>query len=84
MELLYNRRVLMKNKSNIWENIDGCADQYRCTTSLYLLSMLSNTYNIAIYNGAGSTGHDKDVVDGLDDTNKRFIYNVDDNYETSW
>ena len=35
--------------------------------------MLSHTYNILIDCGVGATGHGKDVVDGLNATDKRFI-----------
>ena len=52
----------MKNKSTIWDNTDGCAEKYTCPTALYLLSMLSHTYNIVIYCGFGSPVHGKDVV----------------------
>ena len=60
MELLQNRKFLMK-KSNICDDTDGCADQYRCATSLYLLSMLYHLYNIVIDCCFGSHGHGKDV-----------------------
>ena len=35
--------------------------------------MFANTYNIIIYRGIGSLGHGREFVDGLNDTNKRFI-----------
>ena len=63
----------MTNKSTIWDNKDGCAYQYRCANALYLLSMLSHSYNTVIYRGVGSPGNGKDVVDGLNATNKRFL-----------
>ena len=79
MEILQNIMVLMTNKSNIWYNTSGCADQYRCVTELYLLSMLSHKYNIVIYPGVGAPGNGKYVVDGLNATDKMFLYNIDEN-----
>ena len=73
MELLQNRKVFMKNKSTIWENKDGCADQYICATALYLLSMFSHVYNIVIDHGAGAPGHGKYVVDDFKNTDARFL-----------
>ena len=57
----------------IWENTDGCTDQYLCTTALYLLSMLAHAYNIIIDSGVGEPGHGRYFVDGLNDTNKKFL-----------
>ena len=37
----------------IIENKYGCYDQFRCETSLYILSMMANTYNVIIYHGVG-------------------------------
>ena len=55
---------------NIWGNKDCCAEQYFCATALYSLSMLAHTYNIRIYYGGGSPGHGREVVDGLNATEK--------------
>ena len=43
--------------STIWENMDGCAEQYLCATDKYLLSMLSHAYNNKIDRGVGAPGH---------------------------
>ena len=42
-------------------------------TGIYLLSMLANAYNIIINHGVGSTGHGREVVDGLDATDKKCL-----------
>ena len=49
IELLQNRQLLFWGLSTIWEDADGCAEKYRFTNALYLLSMLAHTYNIIIY-----------------------------------
>ena len=55
------------------ENTDECAKKYICATALYLLSMLSNSYNIVIDRIIWSLGHGKYVVDGLNATDNFFL-----------
>ena len=59
--------------STVLEHSDGCAEQYRCTTVIYLLSMLSQLYNSIIGIGIIAPGHVREVVDGLNATKKWFI-----------
>ena len=63
----------MKDKGTISEITYGCAEKYIYATVLYLLSMLSHTYNIIIDCGVGETGHGKYVVYGLNATDKIFL-----------
>ena len=58
--------------STMWVNTDGCEEQFRCATALYLLSMLAHAYKIIIYRGFGAPGHFREVVYGLNDTKKFF------------
>ena len=73
IELLQNRKQLFANMSTIWGNTCGCAEKYRCATALYLLSILAHRYNIIIDHGVGVPGHVREVVDGLNATEKRSI-----------
>ena len=73
IELSQNRTLLFAYMSNIWENTDGYAEQYRFATALYLFSMLAHAYNIIIYRGVRAPGHGRKVVDGLNATKKRFL-----------
>ena len=43
IELLQNRKVLFSEIIIIWENTDGCAEQYLCATVIYLLWILAHT-----------------------------------------
>ena len=65
-------------------NTGGCADQYSCITALYLLSILAHKYNIIINRGVGAPGHVIEVVDGLNDTNKKKSFNVNETCATNW
>ena len=58
----------------IWENTDGCDEQYRCASALYLMSVMSQPYSIVIDRGISAPGHGKEMVHGLNAVDKRYIY----------
>ena len=64
----------MSALSAIWENTDGCADQYRCATALYLMSFLSQSHSIIFDWYISAPGHGKEVVEGLNSVDKRYMY----------
>ena len=68
--------MLKTSLSTIWENTGGCAEQYRCASALYLMSVISQTYSLIIYWGISGPGHGKEVVDGLNAVDKRYIYQL--------
>eukprot|EP00957_Ditylum_brightwellii_P184269 14035330-Ditylum_brightwellii.AAC.1 len=55
------------------EDTYGCSKQYRSTSSLYLISTISIKYDIVIDHAIGAPGHGKDVVDGLNAVDKRYL-----------
>ena len=57
----------------VWDDTDGCGKQYRCGTALYLLSVLAGLFGIVIDRAIGAPGHGKDIVDGLNATDKVFL-----------
>ena len=52
---------------------DGCAKQYRCSIAYYLMSYLSKSYQIVINRAVDTPGHGKDVVDGFNAAQKRYL-----------
>ena len=48
VEILKEHKVLMSTLGTIWGNTDGCAEQYRCVSTLYLMSVMSQFYSITI------------------------------------
>ena len=56
-----------------WDDTDGCGKQYRCGTAIYLLSVLASTFDIVIDRAIGAPGHGKDLVDGLNATDKVYL-----------
>ena len=66
----------MSTLSTIWKNTDGCAEKYRCASALYLMSVLSQCLSLIIDRGISAPGHGKDVVDGLNSIDKRYMYQL--------
>ena len=62
--------------STIWENTDGCDEQYICASVLYLMSVMSKCYSIIIDQGISAPGHGKEMVDGLNAVDKSYIYQL--------
>ena len=76
IELLKEQKVLMSTLSTIWGNTDGCAEQYRCASALYLMSVVSQCYSVIIYCVIIAHGHIKEIVDGLKYIDKHYIYQL--------
>ena len=79
--LLEEKKLLTTYLSEIWENTDCCAEQYRCASSLYLMSVMSQCLSIIIDRVISAPGHGKEVVDGLNDVDKRYIYQLISNFQ---
>jgi hypothetical protein len=73
LQNLRERGVLEENVSVIYDNTDGCCSQYRCATSVFLLTILSSMFKVCIDRLVHAPGHGKDEVDGLNATTKRFL-----------
>ena len=57
----------------MWDQTDGCAKQYRCSIAYYLMSYLSTSYQIVLDRAVDIPGHGKDVVDGFNAVQKRYL-----------
>ena len=66
----------MSALSTIWENPDGWAEQYRCSTALYLMSGLSQRRSIIFDQGISELGNGKEVADGCNAIYKRYMYQL--------
>ena len=62
--------------SKIWENSEGCAEQYRRSPALYPMSLMSQCYSFIIDRGKSAPGHGKEIVDGLNAIDKYYIYKL--------
>ena len=59
IELLKEQKVLTSTLSTLWENTDGCAEQYRCASALYIMSVLSQCFSIIFDQGISVSVHGK-------------------------
>ena len=67
--------------SKIWENTDGCSEQYRCASALYFMSIMSQCHSVIIDRGISVPGHGKEVVYGLNAVDKSYIYELMSNFK---
>ena len=51
-------------------------EQYWCALALYLMSVMLLFYSDIIYCGITSPGHGKEVVGGINDIDKLYIYQL--------
>ena len=73
IELLKKQKVLTSTSSKIWENTDGCAEQYICASALYLMSVLSQCHSIKIDRNISAPVHVKEVLDGINLIDNQYI-----------
>ena len=62
--------------SKVWENTDGCAEQYICASKIYLMSVMTQFYSVIIDRGISAPGNVKELVIGINDIYKRYIYQL--------
>ena len=55
------------------DQTDGCAKQYRCSIDYYLMSFLSELYQIVLDKAVDTPGHGKDVVYGFNAVQKQYL-----------
>ena len=49
IELIKEKNVFTTSLSTTWEKNYGCAEQYRCASTLYLISVMLQCYSVIIY-----------------------------------
>ena len=54
----------------ILDDSDGCAEQYRCATALYMLHKLAEEEDLVYDRAIDAEGHGKTDIDGLSGGNK--------------
>ena len=57
----------------MWYQTDGCTKQYMCSIAHYLMSYLSKSHQIFLDISVDTPGHGKDVVDGFNAVQKRYL-----------
>ena len=74
IELL--KQLLTSTLSKIWENTVGCEEKYICASVLYHMSHLFQCHSIIIDQGISAPGHAKEVVDGINTIDRRYMYQL--------
>ena len=59
--------------TTIWDHTDGCTNKYCFTLDIYILSCIALKFSIVIDRKIRAPGHGKDMVDGLNDRQKRIL-----------
>jgi hypothetical protein len=72
IDALISENAIYK-KTTMWDDTDGCGKQYRCAKAYWLLSYLASKYDMTIDRAIGAPSHGKDVIDGIDATDKRYL-----------
>ena len=57
----------------VWEDTCGCRKHYSCALDIYLMSVMPYLYGNIIDCEKNTTGHGKNIVDGLNATDKRYL-----------
>ena len=76
ISLLKEKKILTTSLSKIWENNDGCDEQFRYASALYFMSVMSQCYSVIIDWGISAPRHVKYVVDVINAVDKSYIYQL--------
>ena len=68
-----NEYIIKANRSTVWEETDGCENQYIYELSIYVMTTFSLTLKISIYISIDTLSNGKDAVDGLNSIDKRYM-----------
>ena len=59
----------MSGISTVRENTDGCPKKYRCDLDIYLMTVLSSSYDIILDRAINAPGHgNKELFEGTNGT----------------
>ena len=76
LNFLKQRKIMSNILITTWERMDGCDEQYRCSTELYRMSIMSQAFSVIINRSISAPGHGREVVDGLNSIEKRFLFQL--------
>ena len=57
----------------MWNQTDGCANQYRCSIAYYLFYYFSTSYQIFLDEAVDTPGYGRDVADGFNAVKKQYL-----------
>ena len=65
--------ILVSSMSTVWDDIDGFSKQYRCALTIYLMTVLSSSYDIIIHHAINAPVHENNLVYGINATDKYYL-----------
>ena len=68
---MFEKKMIRCGK--MWDQTDGCAKQYSFSIAYYLMYFLSKSYKIVLNGAVDIPIHGKDVVDGFNSVQKRYL-----------
>ena len=68
-----DKYIVKANNSTVQNEIDSCANQYRCSLAVYFMTTVLLTLQINIYRSIGAPGCVKDVEYGLNAIDKLYL-----------
>ena len=71
--LRYLRKKQMIRVGKMWDQTDGCADQYRCSITYYLMYFLSKLYQIFVDIAIDTLVYGKGVMYGFNAVQKQYL-----------
>ena len=51
------KKNILHRGGRLLGSTDGCAKQYKCSTAIYLMSMLAKSFDIVVDRALGAPGH---------------------------
>ena len=72
LEKVFEKKQMIRG-GIMWDQTYGCANQYMCSIAYYLMSYLSKSYHIVLDRAVYTPDHGKDVVDGFNAVQKRYL-----------
>ena len=70
---LFDSGILVCGMSTVWEDTDSCDKQYMCALAIYWMILLLSSCGILTNITINAPGHWKNVVDGLNTTDKNYL-----------
>ena len=73
LKIFLESEKLVSGMSTVWEDTDGCPKQCMCYLAIYLMTLLSYSYDVIMDRAISSPGNGNNVFDGLNATDKPYF-----------
>lgn len=70
---LKDKLKILSSGGRLMTMTDGCAKQYKCSTSIFFMSLLATSFDIVVDRAVACPGHGKSLCDALNGVDKNTI-----------